>query len=200
MSKSKNTTSKKVYHDPYKKTPTFEYAGFIKRFCGYLIDFYIGMLLCSLPIVLGNGIINQSEKMQMNLFFFEGTTFYIIAALSLLIGFWYYVYIPLKVWKGQTLAKRMLHLKIVKVDGENVDMKALFLRQVVGMFLVEGAVIACSSLLRQMLTYITAINFVDSFIYIGFGISIVSILLMVFSRKRRMIHDFIGTTMVIQNS
>lgn len=173
-------------------------VGMVKRFVAYLVDFYFGMLLCSLPIVLGNGILNGSEKMQMNLFFFQGAHFYIIGFLSLFIGYLYYVYIPKYIWKGQTVAKHWMHIKIVKMNGEEVDGKALFLRQIVGMFVIEGAVISCSTLLRQMLTYSTSINFVDMFIYISLGITVLSSMVMVFTTNRRMLHDFIGTTRVIQ--
>lgn len=196
MSKTKTAASPRVYHDERKQTPQAN-VGFFKRFFAYLLDFYIGMLLCSLPIVLANGILNQSEKMQMNLFYFEGTTFYVVAALSLLMGFWYYVYIPCKVWKGQTLAKHLFHFKIVKMDGSDVDLKALCLRQIVGMFVIEGSVIAASSLLRQIMTYITTINFVDPLIYVGLAITILSAIMMIFGKNRRMLHDFIGTTMVV---
>lgn len=197
MSKNVTTTSKKVYHDTRKQPAPQANVGIVKRFFAYLLDFYFGLLLSALPIVLANGMINQSTEMQVNLFFFEGATFYIVGMLSLLVGFWYYVYIPCKVWRGQTLAKHLLHFKIVKMDGSDVDLKTLFLRQVVGMFLIEGSVIAASSLLRQMMTYLTNINFVDPFIYIGLAITVASCILMMLGKHRRMLHDFIGSTMVV---
>lgn len=200
MSKQlKGQTTKKVYHDKVAMD-NLEAVGLVKRFIAYMIDFYFGMLLCSLPIVLGNGIINQSEKMQMNLYFFEGSTFYIIGIISLLIGYFYYVVVPNRMWKGQTVAKHLLHIKIIKMDGNEVDGKTLFIRQIIGMFLIEGAVVSCSTLIRQMLTYGTNINFVDTFIYVGLGITLLSSLLMVFTGKRRMLHDFIGSTRVIQTT
>lgn len=196
MSKQKQA-SKKTYHDVRKTNTPQANVGFFKRFFAYLLDFYVGMLLCALPIVLANGILNQSEKMQMNLFYFDGITFYVVALCSLLVGFWYYVYIPCKVWKGQTLAKHLFHFKIVKMDGSDVDFHSMILRQVVGMFLVEGSVIAASSLFRQIITYLTSINFVDPLIYVGLVITVLSSVIMLLGKHRRMIHDFIGATMVV---
>lgn len=193
----KQTKKGKVYHDNHIND-NLQPVGLMKRFFAYLVDFYFGMLLCSLPIVLCNGILNGSEKMQMNLFFFEGATFYMIGFLSLLVGYLYYVYIPKHVWIGQTVAKHLMHIKIVKMNGEDVDSKDLFLRQIVGMFIIEGAVVSCSTLIRQMLTYCTSINFIDPFIYIGLGITVISSILMVCNKKHRMLHDYIGTTRVIQ--
>lgn len=193
---NKSTIKKEVH---YRRTPVCD-VGIIKRFFAYLIDFYLGMLFCALPIVLANGIVNQNDTMQMNLFFFEGTTFYIVAFLSLFMGFIYYVFIPWKVWKGQTFAKHLLHFKIVQMDGDEVHMRALFFRQVIGIFIIEGSIISCSSLLRQLLTYMTAYNFVDSFIYVGLGITIVSSILMVIGKNHRMLHDFIGATIVVQTN
>lgn len=173
-------------------------VGNFKRFFAYLLDYYLGLLLCSLPIVLANGIINQSEKMQMNLFFFDNQPMllYFVAIVSLLLGYYYYIHIPLKVWKGQTVAKRLFHFKIVKKDGNEVDLKTLILRYVVGFTIVEGSLISCSSILRQLLTYVTKINFVDSLMQIGTYVSLASCLLVFVTKNRKMLHDFIAGTIV----
>ena len=173
-------------------------VGNFKRFFAYLLDYYLGLLLCSLPIVLANGIINQSEKMQMNLFFFskQPALFYSMAVVSLLLGYYYYIHIPLKVWKGQTVAKRLFHFKIVKKDGDEVDVKTLVLRYVVGFTIVEGSLISCSSILRQTITYMTNINLVDPLMKIGTYVSLASCMLVFVTKNRQMIHDFIAGTMV----
>ncbi|MEJ8737897.1 RDD family protein [Erysipelotrichaceae bacterium HCN-30851] len=189
-------TKKKFYRKPICD------VGMLKRFFAYIVDYYFGLLLCSLPIVLGNGLINRGEEMQMNLFFFkdQALTLYIIAFLSFFIGYVYYIHIPLKVWKGQTLAKHLFHFKIVKTNGEEVDLKSLLLRHAVGMFLIEGAVISCTSVLRQLLTYCTGINFVDSLIKVGLVLTFVSCVIMLFNSNRKMIHDYIGGTIVTSDS
>lgn len=175
-------------------------VGYFSRFFAYLLDYYFGLLLCSLPIVLANGILNGSDKIQMNLFFFEGPTLYVVALLSLLVGYVYYIHIPLRVWKGQTVAKRLLHFKIVKTTGDEVDRKTLLLRHAVGMMLVEGAVISCTSVVRQLITYCTGFNLVDPWIYAGMAITLVSCVVMFLNRNRRMLHDLIADTMVTKDT
>lgn len=181
----------------YTRLPICD-VGVLKRFFAYLGDYYIGLLLCSLPIVLGNGLINQDETMQMNLFFFDEQplVLVIIAVLSLLIGYVYYVHIPYRIWNGQTLAKRLLHFKIVQMNGEALKRKHLLLRHGVGMLLIEGSVISCTSVLRQLLTYFSGINLIDPWIYAGLAITIASCIFMLINKNHRMLHDYIANTMV----
>lgn len=170
----------------------------IKRFFAYVLDYYFGLLLCSLPIVLANGILNQSDVMQTNLYLFadQPKAFYLIAVFSLLLGYFYYVHIPLHVWKGQTLAKKMLHFKIVKENGDSVDFKALFLRQIIGLMFVEGALICCTSLFTQLLSYSFSIDFMKPWNNIGMVISLLSIVFMLFNPQHKMFHDYIAKTIV----
>lgn len=186
---------KKISHRPVCD------VSMLKRLFAYIFDYYVGLLLCSFPIVLMNGILNQDDRMQMNIFFFKSNpiSLYLSAFLSLFMGYFYYIHIPLKVWKGQTPAKRLFHFKIVKTDGHNVDWLTLIKRHGVGMLLVEGAVISCTSVIRQLISYATGLNFVDPWISLGILITFISCLIMVFGSKHRMIHDFISDTLVTQD-
>ncbi|MCI5773412.1 MAG: RDD family protein [Erysipelotrichaceae bacterium] len=183
-----------------KNTMHLATAKLSKRFFAYLLDYYLGLLLCSLPIVLANGIINHDERMQMNLYFFDNDpiVLFAVAIISLLFGYFYYLYIPVKKWKGQTLGKRLLKIKIIKIDNDDVDFKSMILRQVLGIFLIEGSIISCSSVLRQLATFITNINFVDLGMNIGIVITSISCLMIFVTRKRSMIHDLIAKTYVVE--
>lgn len=187
---------KKIHKDPVCN------VGYFKRFFAYLVDYYFGLLLCSLPIVLMNGIINRSEKMQMNLFFFKSQPIllYGVAIVSLVLGYCYYIYIPLHKWKGQTLGKRLFHFKIVKNDGNDIDFKTILLRHVLGMLVIEGALISCSSVIRQLLTFMTGLNFVDPLMKIGVYVSLVSCILIFITKNHKMIHDLISGTIVTNES
>ena len=173
-------------------------VGNFKRMFAYLIDYYFGLLLCSFPIIIANGIINQSDKMQMNLFFFDDQPglFYAMAIISLLVGYFYYIHIPLHVWKGQTVGKRLFHFKIIKKDGNEVDLKTLLLRYGIGFTLVEGSLISTSAIVRQTITFATGINFVDPLMKIGVYISLASCVLVFVTKNRQMLHDLIAQTLV----
>lgn len=182
----------------YYKLPTCD-VSYVKRFFAYLVDYYVGLLCCSFPIVMANGILNQSDHMQMNLFLFDGITFYIIGIISLVVGYWFYIYIPMFVWKGQTLGKRMFHFKMLRCDGKEITWKELWIRYFIGFTLIEESFLPSSSIVRQMLTKLTGFNFVDTFIYLGLGISIVSCIIMLFSKNRQMLHDRFANTLVVQD-
>lgn len=186
---------KKEKIEKYKRSAVND-VPLMKRLFAYAIDFYLGMLCSGLPVVLANGAMNGTKDMQLNLFRFEESVSYLVGAAALLFAFFYYVFIPLKIWKGQTVGKRLLHFKIVKSNGDDVSIGSLFMRQCIGMFLVEGGVITCSGLLRQMLMRATGFNFVDIFTYVGLAISAVSVVIMLITKQKKMLHDYIGDTTV----
>lgn len=181
-----------------KKSLPVNNVSLIKRFFAYLLDYYFGLLLCSLPIVLANGIVNQSDVMQTNLYLFadQPKVLYLVAIFSLILGYFYYVHIPLHVWRGQTVAKRMLHFKIVKDNGDPVDFKALFLRYILGMMLIEGSLICCTSIFTQLLSYSFSIDFMKPWNTVGMIITILSIVWMLFNPQHKMFHDYIAKTIV----
>lgn len=185
---------KKIVRKKYIK------AKLSKRLIACLLDFYLSILLSSFPIVLANGIINKSKQMQMNLFFFEKDPkiFFLIALISLFLGYVYYVYIPLKKWNGQTFAKHLFKIKIVNLNDEDVGLKDLILRQILGIFIIEGSIASTSSILRQIIAYITSYNFIDIGMKVGLFITAVSCALIFITRKQQMLHDIISKTYVVE--
>lgn len=83
----------------------------------------------------------------------------------------YAVILPL-VWTGYTIGKRMIGIRIIKIDGTNVDVWTMVKREIIG-----GLV--------YMLT-------------LGFGV-IVSAFMVGLREDKRAIHDFIAGTYVTDN-
>lgn len=185
----------------YYRTPLND-VNWLKRLFAYVLDYYFGLLICSLPIVLANGILNHSDKMQTNLYLFENqpVALYIVAAFSFLLGYVYYIHIPLRIWNGQTVAKKLFHFKIVKDNGDPVNLKTLVLRHVLGMMLIEGAVLCCTSILAQLLSFTFAINFIDSWLHVGMVVTIISGVWMLLNNQHKMFHDYIAKTIVTSDS
>lgn len=171
-----------------------------RRFSAYLIDWFVGTFFAAFPVVMLNGIALNMSDMTDDLLVIPSPYNYIGGALAIAFSFIYFVIIPLKVWKGETVGKHMMNLKIVKTSGGEVDLKALVLRQMVGMVLVEGVLFTSSNYLREMLALATGeIKVMQYLYYVGIGVTIISIILVIFTYKNQAIHDRIGKTKVIMN-
>lgn len=81
-------------------------------------------------IALINGLVSPTRLDSLVLFmlaFFSGAfTFAVVVV--------YFVVLPIY-WNGQTLGKRFFKIKIIKLDGSDIDFKTIFLREVTRIFL-----------------------------------------------------------------
>lgn len=84
----------------------------------------------------------------------------------------YLVVIPI-IWSGYIIGKRMCHIQVKRVDNGNVKLSNMFMREIVGFYLI-GA--------------------------LTFGVSIlVSAGMIMFREDKRGIHDFLGGTYVARH-
>ena len=130
---------------------------FNKRFGAYVLDWIIGGIFTGLPAVMMYGAITGKSDMFSDLYVFQALGFeaywaYLAGALCIVFALFYYVYVPYKIYPGQTLAKKWLNIKIVMEDDSAVTLKALLLRQVVGLFLLESGSLVVCGYIRQMIT------------------------------------------------
>lgn len=125
-------------------------AGFLVRILAYLLD----GLLVGIPIaVIGVTLWGVSADARWFVEF---------------VLFLYFFFLPV-FWSGYTVGKRILRIRIIKVNGEIVWLDTMFLRL-----------------------------FVSGLIYVlTFGIAfIISIMMLIIREDKRMIHDFLSGTTV----
>ena len=105
------------------------YAGFWIRLGSILLDF-----LFLIPITI---LILYINNLQLHFYFFT-----IIP--SLLFGFWYNVYLVQKY--GGTPCKLISGIKIIKLNGENIEWKEAILRYIIlfGIILFSIYIMICS--------------------------------------------------------
>lgn len=174
-----------------------EGAGLTRRFLAYLIDWYVGGLMTAFPISVISMKLFETVQNQ-NIMSFGSPWDMAAGALGVLFGIFYYVAVPAFVWRGQTLAKRWLKLKIVQADGSEAQIKHIVLRQLAGMIVIEGSLVTVSTIWHQMAALATGIDLVKILMYAGIAVSLVSAAMTLFG-KHRAIHDRIGGTMVVLN-
>ena len=120
---------------------TFAYA--VRRVFAFGTDWYISAVLINL---MTNAIGHFTSG--------EYSVHIALAIASLLVAFVYYVLVPLKVWKGQTLMMRAMHLKTVDTKGNELSFQRTFLRFFIGCLLIGGAFYIPSVNIRSVLMLI----------------------------------------------
>ena len=172
--------------------------GYIRRLLSYGIDWYLGGVIASLPLIIMYMMIHaDATYIPQNLAIFEYPLNIVAGSLSFLTAFIYYVIIPMVVFKGQTVGKKILKIKIVNNDFTEVTYKQILIRQGVMILLVEGSVFTASNMLHQIITLTTGINIISLYAYLGLGITIFSGILVIFLQSRRALHDVITGTKVV---
>ena len=171
----------KLRNEPVNKT------GYIKRIIAYGIDWYLGSVLSSLPLILlYMSLHKDAVYIPQQLSIFKGYYQVLAGVLSLSVAFVYYVVLPI-IWKGQTLGKKLLGLKIVNDDYQEVNVKQLIIRQVIMIFLVEGSIYTCSNMFHQLVNVLTGYNIA----------SILSGILVIILKSKKSLHDIVSHTLVV---
>lgn len=173
--------------------------GFLRRFISYMIDWYIGGILTSVPLILTYTAMNSGNIgiIKQNINIFEYPLNIIIGILSFMVAIFYYVYVPMFISNGQTLGKKIMKLRIVSNDYTQVSKRQIFIRQFVIILLLEGSLYTSSNMLHQVLNEVTGANIVSVYNTIGIAITGISALLVIMLKSRRALHDVITNTRVI---
>jgi len=172
-----------------------------KRLIAYLIDWFLGGIIGGFPAVLIFALVTDSSDMFGSLYDLPALDYptywsYIIGISCLVVGLIYYVYIPLKKYPGQTLGKKIMKIKIMRVDGDPLNLKTLIIRQVIGLMLLEGTAVVVSIYLWQMLTLATKFYIENYSTIVTYAITLLSTILVYITPSRRSIHDYMAKTRV----
>lgn len=187
-------TIKKIFHKQANHT------SLIKRLIAYGIDWYLGSVLASLPLMVTYYMMHDHVKIIPNqITLFDYPMNIIVALLCFVVTFFYYVFIPYK-YDGQTLGKKLLKLKIVNEDYSTLSKKTLLLRQVVMMMLVEGSIYASTATLHQLLQLYSGAAFTKIYTAVGLVITILSIVLLVITKSHQSLHDLVCHTLVVDTA
>ncbi len=175
---------------------------FGKRLLAYAIDWGAGGIFSGIPAVLLYGAITGKNDMFSSLYIFEalGYDWYwgvIAGLLCILFALFYYVYVPWKIYPGQTLGKRYAGVKIEKVDGSAVRLSDLLIRYAFAAFLLESSAYVISTYIRQTVTLMTRFYVDTAWMYAGALVTLMSVMMIANTRSHRGLHDYIAKTKVV---
>ncbi|MBS6374746.1 MAG: RDD family protein [Erysipelotrichaceae bacterium] len=170
----------------------------IRRAIAYFIDWYLITFLMNLLLVVADYM--QTGVMTTNVMpitRFQAGEQVLLLIILFFLQILYFCVIPKYLLKGQTLGKKLTKIKVVNKDGSEVSFLNLWKRDILGMIVIEGCFMPLSNYIRNVLMLVIGRSFTQYFIYFSFAAGFVSIAFLLFDRKGRMLHDFIGSTKVV---
>lgn len=157
----------------------------LKRGIAYIVDLYLGSLIRTLPISLVTYV--QLGKMTQNAFLLERSTACLVMSISMVLLIFYYIVIPTKILKGQTLGKKLMDIYII-YDKESMFLK----RQMIFMIFMTSF----TSLVGQFLSVLTQIQMMQMINDITMSVSFVIVAMIIFTKDHVGLYDRLAKTQV----
>lgn len=175
------------------------------RVIAFIIDWLLGGICSGIPSVILYLILTGKSKPLTSMYQFGaagfgGITTIMIALLCIIFGIFYYVIVPWKIYPGQTIGKRIMHLKIISTQEKPLNLNTYLMRQFVFLVLIEGAATPVSTYIKVIITTMTRF-YVDSYLGLAWDvITLISVFMLFWGKQRLSIHDYVTKTMVVKLS
>lgn len=180
-----------------KKKQALQIAPMTKRLVAWGIDWYIGSMVCLIPIALIHNMVTKIPEFSYDITQLPTNYAVLAVALSFVCAFLYFYVVPARVWPSQTLGKRICSLAIMKKDDEPITKKILFKRQILMFLLLEAPVVMTGNIelvsMGLLFGQATELNmkYCSAILFAG------STLLCMFSKEHMALHDRVVNTKVV---
>lgn len=169
----------------------------IRRFVAYFIDWYLALILMNAVLLCAAfSLTGKVYAGALPLTFFPDNMQLILLMSLLLIEVALYVLIPRCLWRGQTLGKRLMRIRVVVKDGSDVGAVRLLFRDLACIAIVEGCFSPISNFIRNYLMLFLDEGAIQLTVWFSWAAGFVSILIMIFNARRMMLHDVLAGTVV----
>ena len=188
-------------HWAEKMVGSIEGSPLARRVLAFVSDYLIGGIVAMLPMGIASSFVSNATLGDLSSCLEAGMGMGAVVAIvvsALALSYAYYVVLPLKVWPGQTVGKRLARLEVVMLDGSPATLRALSVRWAFTVF-VETFFNICSSFVIQLLELTGGGVVSSSFALLGGAVSIVSALRVWRRGERRALHDVMAGTWVYTN-
>ena len=170
----------------------------IRRLIALIIDWYITNMIAVIPITFYLRKDNTLGPQMFDLSQFPFQTSLFLVIFGMIVGVFYYLIIPTFIWKGQTLGKKICHIKVVSENKQDVDFLQMVNRELIGATLLEGGIVITSTYLRKLITLLQYIQFAQILQYIAYALTLISILYAYFQTNSQSFHDKLAKTIVVK--
>ena len=195
--KNDDKTLKKKYEK--RRNYILRYASLKKRLFAFIIDFICGSISVSVIPLLITSIYTQEKEFTVNSLMKLPILLQMICCIvETIIGIYYYCIYPLsKYHKGQTIGKRLIKIKVVKDNGNDIDFITIAKRELLGSMIIEGETAFPSAFVRYIgfLFISTQLSMIITIFSII--VSVLSVVWCVLNKNRKMFHDIIAKTQVV---
>ncbi|MFD1413736.1 RDD family protein [Oceanobacillus jeddahense] len=176
------------------------YSSLLRRFLAYMIDFFISSIFVSIIPMIITSIITQEKTFSIRTFTQMPTIWQIICGIiAISLAIYYFCLYPMnKNHLGQTIGKRIMKLRIVNVNGQDLTYKDIFLRELLGSMIIEGETKFPSAFFRYFLYKMLPAQIAGVISIVSIVLSVASIIWAIINRRHRMFHDYVGRTVVVK--
>lgn len=180
------------------KRPSPTKAPLGRRLGAYIADWFAGDLFAAFPVAMVYSVVTGKSEITGRITDVPGGCGLLAGVLCLCFIFLYYIFIPWKVWNGQTIGKKVLGIRMEALDGTRITLPMLLLRQAAGLIILENGLLTPG---RYIGEFISLAGGSDLMIRwwgnIGLAAGIISGILIVFTPLRRGLHDYLAGTQVV---
>ena len=87
---------------------------------------------------------------------------------------------------------------VVKTDGQKVDTKTMFLREIIGAVVIEGGIVVSATYIRKLIGLLITAEIIPILKYGAYAITLASIIYAYFNPLSQSFHDKLARTVVIR--
>lgn len=169
----------------------------IRRLIAYFIDWYIALIIMNTMLIAAAYLLTGRMFVgSLALTYFDADVQLPLLLMLVAVEVILYSVVPRFVWRGQTIGKHLLRVRMATVSGEAPGLPRLMLRDLVAITVVEGCFSPLSNYVRNYLMLFLERDIIQYTVWFSWGIGVVSVLLLLLSKRRRMLHDVIAGTVV----
>lgn len=187
-----------------KRVVAMPNAPVASRLYAYVIDWALGGIVSGFPAVVAYALLTRRTDMFSDLYTFEALGFpwavgIGVGCLCVVAAWFYFIFIPWKIWPGQTPGKRISRLRVACDDiaASPVSLPRLIVRQAIVGFLLEGSGFVVARYIREMAVLITRVDVNYYWEIAGIVITLVSAVMALALPARRALHDYLSGTRVV---
>ncbi|WP_297034448.1 RDD family protein, partial [uncultured Enorma sp.] len=169
----------------------------IRRLIAYFIDWYIALIIMNTMLIAAAYLLTGRMFVgSLALTYFDADVQLPLLLMLVAVEVILYSVVPRFVWRGQTIGKHLLRVRMATVSGEAPGLLRLMLRDLVAITVVEGCFSPLSNYVRNYLMLFLERDIIQYTVWFSWGIGVVSVLLLLLSKRKRMLHDVIAGTVV----